>query len=111
MGLWKNAGVANCLQLDYGYEKNFAVQVAKTTGRFGYLPGTQTHIKRLSKQEIAAWIATSTCMPPDGANAYNPEYQRHVELTIEQEHRRGKIRVPMYRELEEAFVMMRVTPT
>ena len=46
-------------------------------------------------------------MPPEGMKCNDPSYISHVELMTAQEHRKGKIRVPMYRELLESFELIR----
>ena len=106
MGLWKNVGIATCLQYDYGYGEAFARFRGNMMGQMDYLPGTQISTKSLNKYELAAWIATASCIAPEGENVNNPEYHRHVELTILDEHRRGKISVPMFRELESCFELL-----
>jgi hypothetical protein len=106
MGLWKNAGVSTCLQYDYGFSRQFAELQANAVDQLGFLPGTEIPTKNLKKQEIAAWLAVTACMPPNGMKCNDPGYIRHVQLVIEQQFHKGKITVPMYRELEECFEIM-----
>jgi hypothetical protein len=106
VGLLKNVGVATCLQHDYGYGRDYARSCASSIGKLVFLPGTSLQIKRLSKQELAAWLAVAACTPPEGLKADDPTFLRHVELTIAQEHRKGKIRVPMYLHLENDLKLL-----
>ena len=52
-------------------------------------------------------MLSTACMPPEGTMAGDLTYLRHVELTVDQEHRKGKIKVPIYRELLECFELIR----
>jgi len=113
-----NNQLSTYLQYNYGFEYELAELNAKLMSQHEFLPDTQFLVKQLSKQEVAAWVAISLCMPLNESEANtsaflpyskanDPGYFRQVEFMIEQDRLNGKIGEPMYRELLESLNYVR----